>query len=57
LAWSPTGCLIETRVSQPQPLLGTLDLVVIMTDEDKTETEPPDHLRCISLRSRPSQGS
>ena len=57
MAWSPIGCLIETRVSRFQPFLRTLDLVVIMTDEDKTETEPPDHLRCISLRSRPSQGS
>jgi len=37
-AQSPT-CLIEDRVSQPQPLLGTLDIVVIMTDEDKTEME------------------
>ena len=57
MAWSPTSCLIETRVSQPQPLLGTLDLAVIMTDEDKTDMESsrPSPLDPATEQAQPRQ--
>jgi hypothetical protein len=56
-AQSPTSCLIETRISQLQHLLGTLDLVVIMTDEDKTEMETsrPSPLDPATEQAQPRQ--
>jgi hypothetical protein len=57
LAQSPTGRLIETCLSRLQPLLETLDLVVIMTDEDKTEikTSRPSPLDPATEQAQPRQ--